>query len=328
MNYCKISLKKTTKSIKHPGYRDADFRSLFGSLKVSPQLPFSRSEFQQSSVNYIKGMSISGVQQKLSLKIGPDYRLTPVSEGGEYILKPSPEELPNAAENEHAAMITSKLLKIETAACGLVSFSDGELAYITKRFDRLDNKEKLHQEDLVQGFGMSSSRKYDESYEAAGKLINRMTNGKMSVVLDFVRRVTHAYLIGNDDMHLKNISLQKLEGNTSHYYDKLTPNYDSVFTDAFESINSESFLAIDLLESGFSGKYEYYGYYTGYDFIEFGARLNIPEKLVKKTIKDITNKMNSIQDVAKKSYMPAAMKTKAIQVIGDRARVLSIGMNE
>jgi len=129
-------------------------------------------------------------------------------------------------------------------------------------------------------------------------------------------------------MHLKNISLQKLEGNTSHYYDKLTPNYDSLFTGAFENINSESFLAIDLLESGFSEKYEYYGYYTGYDFIEFGARLNIPERLVKKTIKDITNQMNSIQDVAKKSYMPAAMKTKAIQVIGDRARVLSIGMNE
>ena len=129
-------------------------------------------------------------------------------------------------------------------------------------------------------------------------------------------------------MHLKNISLQKLEGNTSHYYDKLTPNYDSLFTGAFENINSESFLAIDLLESGFSKKYEYYGYYTGHDFIEFGARLNIPERLVKKTIKDITNQMNSIQDVAKKSYMPAAMKTKAIQVIGDRARVLSIGMNE
>ena len=126
--------------MKHPGYRDADFRSLFGSLKVSPQLPYSRSEFQQNSVKYIKGMSISGVQQKLSLKIDQDYRLIPVSEGGQYILKPSPEEFPNAAENEHAAMITSNLLKTETAACGLVSFSDGELAYITKRFDRLDNK--------------------------------------------------------------------------------------------------------------------------------------------------------------------------------------------
>ena len=68
--------------MKHPGYRDVDFRSLFGSLKVSPQLPFSRSEFQQNSAKYIKGMSISGVQQKLSLKIDPDYRLIPVSEGG------------------------------------------------------------------------------------------------------------------------------------------------------------------------------------------------------------------------------------------------------
>ena len=129
-------------------------------------------------------------------------------------------------------------------------------------------------------------------------------------------------------MHLKNISLQKLMGNTSHYYDKLTPNYDSLFTEAFENTSPESFLAIDLLESGFSKKYEYYGYYTGYDFIELGSRLNIPERLVKKTIEDITNKMHSMQDVARKSYMPDAMKSNAIQVIGDRTRALSIGINE
>lgn len=327
MSYCKISLKKLPESRKHHGYRDAEFRSLFGSIKVNPQLPFSRSEFQQNSVRYIDGMSISGVQQKLSLRIDEEYRLTPVSVGGEYILKPSPEEFPNAAENEHAAMISSSQLKIDTAACGLVSFSDGELAYITKRFDRLENGAKRHQEDLVQGFGMDSERKYNESYEAAGKLINNMTNGKKAVVLDFVKRVIHAYLIGNGDMHLKNISLQKHADNTSHYYDKLTPNYDSLFTDAFQNINSDGYLALDLLESGFTESYHHYGYYTGHDFIALGTGLALPLELMKSVIQDIAHKKDTLKDLVKRSYMPEEMKASATKTIDDRSRALLIGVN-
>jgi len=328
MTFCKISLKKEQKRAKHPGYRDDAFRSLFGRTKVNPGLPFSRSEFKQESIKYIKGMSISGVQQKLSLRIDDNHNLIPVSEGGKYILKPSPEEFPNAAENEHAAMITSRLLKIDTALCGLVSFTGGDLAYITKRFDRLDNGDKQHQEDLVQGFGMDSSRKYNMSYEASGKLIHEMTRGKRAVVLDFVRRVIHAYLIGNNDMHLKNISLQKDPENTSRYYDKLTPNYDSLFTVAFENIDHDGYLALDLLEDGFSERYEYYGFYTGYDFIELGIRLGIPEKLIKKTIEGIANKRDSLKEVVEHSYMPDDMKKRAMTLIDDRSRVLLIGVEE
>jgi len=328
MTFCKISLKKEQKRAKHPGYRDDAFRSLFGRTKVNPGLPFSRSEFKQESIKYIKGMSISGVQQKLSLRIDDNHNLIPVSEGGKYILKPSPEEFPNAAENEHAAMITSRLLKIDTALCGLVSFTGGDLAYITKRFDRLDNGDKQHQEDLVQGFGMDSSRKYNMSYEASGKLIHEMTRGKRAVVLDFVRRVIHAYLIGNNDMHLKNISLQKEPENTSRYYDKLTPNYDSLFTVAFENIDHDGYLALDLLEDGFSERYEYYGFYTGYDFIELGIRLGIPEKLIKKTIEGIANKRDSLKEVVEHSYMPDDMKKRAMTLIDDRSRVLLIGVEE
>jgi len=325
MTYCKISLKKELKVTKHPGYRDDALKSLFGSTKVNPKLPFSRSEFKQDCIKYIEGMSISGVQQKMSLRIDDNHNFIPVAEGGEYILKPSPEEFPNAAENEHVAMITSSLLGIDTARCGLVSFTGGDLAYITRRFDRLDNEEKQHQEDLVQGFDMDSSRKYDKSYEASGKLINEMTKGKKAVVLDFIRRVIHAYLIGNDDMHLKNISLQKDPENTTRFYDKLTPNYDALFTDAFENQNSDGFLALDLLEDGFSKRYEHYGYYTGYDFIELGIRLGISEKLIKKTIQDIVNKSDSLKKVVEHSYMPNEMKKRAMSLMDDRSRVLLIG---
>ena len=290
-------------------------------------LALSRAEFKKDSVKFTKGMSISGVQQKLSLLINDENLLTPVTEKGEYILKPSPEEFPNAAENEHAAMVTSQILNISTARCGLVSFSEGELAYISKRFDRNKDGTKQHQEDLVQGFDMKSERKYEKSYEEAGRLIAEMTNGKKSVVLDFIHRVIHAYLIGNNDMHLKNISLQKKSDNTSKFYDKLTPNYDCLFTDAFENINIDGFLALDLLEDDFSEQYQYYGYYTGHDFIELGRRLNIPEKSIKNLINKIKNKREPLIKAIENSYMPEKMRNKSVELINDRLRALLVGID-
>ena len=68
-SYCKISLKPLTAREAKAGYKAAALRNLFGSNRVSPHLPFSRSEFFQSSRQYSQGMSISGVQQKLSIKV-------------------------------------------------------------------------------------------------------------------------------------------------------------------------------------------------------------------------------------------------------------------
>lgn len=327
MEYCRISLKPIKTESKYPGYLDSEFRQLFQSLRVNPLLSFSRKEFFQQSPLKSKGMSISGLQQKLSVKIDSNKELKITDTDGEYILKPSPETCPHASENEHCAMLTSKLLGIDTALCGLVSFSDGELVYITKRFDR-NNGDRIHQEDLVQGFGMKSEDKYSHSYETAGKLINAMTNGKAFVVFDFFCRVVHAYLIGNDDMHLKNISLQKFSGNTGLYYDRMTPNYDCLFTTVFDSAPKSDFLALDLLEEEknaiFSKAYEKYGFYTGNDFIILGSGLGLREKPITSFINTVIKKGPLLINLVNRSYMPEEMKEKAGSIISERVTALGI----
>lgn len=335
--YCKISLKPLSARETEAGYKAAALRNLLGSTKVSPHLPFSRSEFFQNSRQHSRGMSISGVQQKLSLKINEERQLAPTSGGGEYILKPSPETYPNAAENEHAAMRLSELLGIETAQCGLVDFADGEFAYITKRFDRITEKKggggKVHQEDLLQCFNMPSEGKYSKTYEEAGKLIQEVTGGKQAVVLDFVRRVIFAYLIGNDDLHLKNFSVQRLPDNTGLYYNKLTPNYDCLFCEAFNTDGNEKGLgqlALGLLldpEEGdeqFSDAQQHYGYYTGIDFIELAARLGIPEKPIQKFIDQLNRNQSNMLNLIQHSFMPEQMKKRASKLLESRLRALSI----
>ena len=327
MNYCRISLKPVKRTSKYKNYIDSEFKKLFQSLRVNPVLAFTRKEFFRESPSKSKGMSISGVQQKLSLKINPNKKLEITPLGGEYILKPSPETFPNASENEHCAMVTSRLLGIETAACGLISFLDGELVYITKRFDR-NGDNKIHQEDLVQGFGMKSEDKYASSYENAGKLIHAMTGGKASAVFDFFCRVVHAYIIGNDDMHLKNLSLQKLPGNNGLYYDRMTPNYDSLFTNAFDHVEGYGFLALDLLESEkhgvFSKAYEKYGFYTGHDFMALGNKLGLREKPVATFISNVRKKESLLVDLVSCSCMPLEMKKKAGLMISERIKALGL----
>lgn len=331
MTYCKISLEDVPKSARRKDYRDGDYRRLFGSLGVIPVLPFDRKEFKRTSVKFTKGMSIPGVQQKLSLRLEPGNTLVPVTKGGEYIVKPSPEEFPNAAENEHAAMVISHLLGIKTASCGLMSFSDGELVYITKRFDRVTDHEKLHQEDMAQGFGEQSKGKYDKSYEETGRQIGIITNGKQAVILDFIQRVIFSYLIGNDDFHLKNISLQKTLDNTTRFYDYLTPNYDCLFAKIFTNSDSVGFLALDLLqeeaEGQFSRNFEHYGFYTAADFFELSKRLDIPKRPVEIFIEKILSKADHIFESVNHSYMPSEMKNDAIKLIQDRIRALSIKTN-
>ena len=332
--YCKISLRKLTGRESRTGYHPAALRTLFGSTRVDPRLPFSRSEFFQESPRYVRGLSISGMQQKLSLKVDDHHRLAITAEGGQYILKPSPEAYPRAAENEHGAMTVSRMLGIDTAQCGLVRFTDGELAYLSKRFDRRAEGGKLHQEDLLQCFGQSAEDKYGRTYEEAGRQVHKVTNGKLAVVLDFLRRVLLAWVTGNDDLHLKNFSVQRLPKNTSRYYDVLTPAYDCLFCDALGSAEQQyrgrDSLALGLLHDPkdggeyLTGVYQHYGYYTGHDFLELGRRLGLPEKPVLTFIAKLVHNQQEIIDIIKHSYMPDDMKTRAAGTVAGRIQALQV----
>lgn len=330
---CLATLAPLTGKEQNVGYKKSAVQSLFDTTKVKLPLSFDRKAFFQQGPKATKGMSISGVQQKLSLRLNADGELEPTAEGGEYILKPSPEEYPNAAENEHAGMMASKLVGIPTAECALVAFSDGELAYLTRRFDRLADGNKVHQEDLLQIGTRAPDQKYDVSYEQAGELVDQGTRGKVAVKVDLFRRIVLAYAIGNNDLHMKNLSLQKLPGSTGAFFDRLTPNYDVLFTQAIENLKNGSFLACDLLtgptkdEEAFTEHYKYYGFYTGYDFIALGKRYKLNEKVIHGALERQITKQPELLTLIENSYMPEEMKQEASELVTGRTKALSIGVS-
>ena len=91
---------------------------------------------------------------------------------GDYILKPQSTEYAFMLEVEDFTMHLAKLFKIETANHALVRTSTGELAYITKRFDRSKGK-KFHVEDLCQLSELLTEQKYKSSYERVCKIIKQ-----------------------------------------------------------------------------------------------------------------------------------------------------------
>ncbi len=330
MNYCRISLRPVDpRRNKYPHYRDADFRALFGSIRVRPRVGFGRSEFRAKAMETQERMSISGVQEKISVRLDGD-RLQPVAEGGTYILKPSPADFPYAAENEHLGMCISRLLGIRTAKCGLIPFSDedgrpGPLAYVTKRFDRLEDGTKLHQEDLLQILGKPArgNAKYETSYEIAGRRVRDAVGGKLAEVMEFFRRVVHAHLIGNDDMHMKNISLQRLERvSGQRTYDLLTPHYDALSSTIYTGVGG-GFFACDLFEESDGTDFEKYGYYTGADFVDFGQRIGLAEPATKKFIQSVVAKRTRILELVEHAYLAAGKKQQIYGLIEDRLQALS-----
>jgi serine/threonine-protein kinase HipA len=125
----------------------------------TPVLNLEKKEFETFRYDFIDHFSISGVQDKISLKLDKNY-LVPTDKQGEFILKPVPvQPVPefqnDIPANEHLTMqIARQVFKIDTAENALISFKDGEPAYITKRFDIRDGN-KIRQEDFCQLGGRS-----------------------------------------------------------------------------------------------------------------------------------------------------------------------------
>lgn len=319
--------RSTLLKIQSGSFSKRAIANFFGNRKPIEKLTFTRADFFEKGREFTEGMSISGVQQKLSLIINDKNEFEIVTNNGTYILKPSPEPFPFAAENEQCAMAISNIVGIETACSANIPFADGEEAYITKRYDRIDAV-KLHQEDLAQAFDLPSKDKYKKSYEEALILSREMAGGKLSVVKELFKRIVLAYIIGNDDMHLKNISLIKNTENHTNFYDSLTPNYDQLLVRAFPNPPMNRVFALSFFKEEahgiFSSAYEKIGFYTGCDFYSLGEKVGLRKPVVKNVLEDFFKKETDISEIIKNSFMPDEMKEKSIALVMGRIKALKI----
>lgn len=202
----------------------------FYGTKHAPILPYRLSEMEKLAKEAIElSIAVPGVQPKLSLgwikttlENGHLGRLTIMDalEGG-YILKPQNVDYPQMPENEHLSMKLAELFKINIVPVNMIRLQSGELCFITKRIDRNPDGSKNHMVDFLQILELDD--KYKGSMETLGKTIGDLSANTLLDKWRFFESTVFNYIIGNNDMHLKNYSmfLSEMGWVLSPFYDLL-----------------------------------------------------------------------------------------------------------
>lgn len=199
-------------------------KKFFG-MSEAPELPYSLDELDALALKVIQAQTtLTGVQAKLSLHLDRhegSKRLTIVGLWGDYIFKPQTQSYKTLPENEDLTMHLAEIAKIKVVPHTLIRLKDGTLGYLTRRIDRTTGGEKIPMEDMCQLTERQTEYKYKSSYEQIAKVIARHSYVPLLDLTDFYEQVFFSWLVGNNDMHLKNFSLYAPKGRWG-----LTPAYD------------------------------------------------------------------------------------------------------
>lgn len=222
--YCYFPLKDDEKD-----FHTHCSKKFFGT-EIPPEIDFGLTEIDELAIKILgKSVTLTGVQPKLSVELSKEKkgknRLTIVGLWGNYILKTPFSRFPEMPQVENLTMHLSDLMGIKTAEHSLIRLKSGELAYISKRFDRLKSS-KLHMEDMAQITEMLTERKYSGSMEKVGKAILKYSDYSGNDAIRFFELTLFCFITGNADMHLKNFSLLK----NSDKEITLSPAYDLLST--------------------------------------------------------------------------------------------------
>ncbi len=188
--------------------------------------PYSAQEQIMLAMQLATKLSIQGVQPKLSVKLNSTKNIFEVVEsGGTFIVKPPHQIYQEVPENEDVTMRLAKHFGIETPLHGLMYNKDGSKSYFIKRFDRIAKGHKIAVEDFAQLLNSSRGTKYSSSMEKVASVIEKHCTFPLLEKQKLFRLTLFCFLIGNEDMHLKNFSLIRRDNKV-----ELSPAYDLLNT--------------------------------------------------------------------------------------------------
>ena len=285
-------------------YHPKCLNKLFG-VSWIPKIPFGIGDMPAEVSKSGAKMSISGVQIKASVKVDREKQeIVMVQTGGTHVLKAEPNEYPELPQNENCCMNIAQDLGMDVPPHGLFLMADGKLGYLIKRFDRLDNGEKIHKESISQILSIKTEDKYKGSLEKVGKTIQQNTKNIGLDLINFFERVLLSFLTGNGDMHLKNWALITLPNGEMH----LAPCYDFVCSKIY--IPNEEDFALTI--NGRKNKIR-----KG-DFIALGMSLKIEPKAIENALNRFKDTRSTILEILSHSELSAERMKRFDEVIRSR----------
>lgn len=323
-----INVCPGTLAIGFDTYSPSCLRKMFDGKRVSHIINLSLDGNADNIAAAINKISISGAQEKLSAVVDKGHIiLTPPQQQGRYIIKPIPDYKHlrfrnNIPANEHLTMqIASQVYGIKTAENALAFFADGQMVYITKRFDYDENGLKIRQDDFASISGKTDRNsgkdyKYTGCYEDIARLLKQNVPAWQVEMSRYFSLVVFNYIFSNGDAHLKNFSLRE------------TPNGDYILSPAYDLMNTS--IHIDdgdfALQGGLIPKSEYSDTYTNSghpckdDFITFGKRIGVLPKKLHSIIELFATEQPQVLQLIERSFLDEKVKRMYRQSYLERLR--------
>ena len=307
---------KPMKTDNPTGWHKACIRRFFTTSSI-PKLEINEATLEAIALESTsKGMTVPGVQKKLSLHLDLDNhtpRLTLVNHPAGYILKPQVDEFKCLPEAEHLVMCMADATGISTVPHALIGSRDNP-AYITKRIDRMIGKSEtkmLAMEDFCQLDLRVTADKYKGSYERCAKVIRKYSSNVGLDLAELFMRIVFSFMVGNSDMHLKNFSLIETEEASNTYV--LSPAYDLLPMNVIMPEDTEELaLALNGKKTHIRKK----------DFLIYAEQCGISKKSAEKMIYKIVSMKSDYLKMCNSSLLPDYMKNRFTELIERRCMIL------
>lgn len=314
MNRCLI----TQEPCGEERYSARGLTRLSPKLRALLDLPYSAEQQRREAILRAGRMSIQGVQPKLSARLNVKaVTFELVERGGRFILKPQHATFPHLPENESVTMHMAATAGIEVPLQGLVRCQDGSLTYFIKRFDRLGRGSKVATEDFAQLAGRDRETKYSSSMEQLVALLDYCTFPKVERAR-LLPRVVFNYLVGNEDMHLKNYSLITRNGKV-----ELAPAYDFLSTTIAYLAIGRSMGEMEELALPLGGKKRNISRRLWVDYFA-SERLGLPAAQIEHCLASLGEGMSRWPELIRTCFLPESQKGLFLQLLESRRRILGL----
>jgi len=304
MNRCPITYEKCENH-----YSEQGLKLLSRNLIQLKDFPYGRSQQLELAIQYSDKLSFSGVQPKLNAKLNlTEETFEIVRSGGAFILKlphAMYEELP---QNEDLTMRMAALANIEVPLHGMIYAVDRSLVYFVKRFDRKGNK-KIATEDFGQLAGLSNEAKYEFSMEKLIPIIDKFCSIKFLDKAKLFRLTLFNFLVGNEDMHMKNFSMIHEEDIV-----RLSPAYDLVNSTIV--MNSKEEIGLSLRGKKANLKRD--------DFLEYYGKekLGLPNSLISEILTDFQSSIPAWKELISSSFLSPGKISAYLSLVEERVQRL------
>lgn len=304
MRYCPITYKEISDQVL---YSNEGLKLLSPTLKKLEPLMSTTNELRAQAIDRAGKMSIQGVQLKLSAVLNlKEERFELVDKDGRYILKPQSEFYPELPENEALTMTLASMIGIDVPLHGLLYAKDHKMTYFIKRFDRLGRHQRVAVEDFAQLLQLKRETKYQGSMEKVVDVIENYCSFPKIEMIKLFKISVFNFLIGNEDMHLKNFSLMSRDNKVT-----LSPAYDLLNTTIALSHPKEEF-AIPLNGKKNNLKKS--------DLIKyFGEhRMQLNQRVIEEATQAIKHALPAWKETISISFLSSPMKEKYLQLLTHR----------